>query len=61
MHGDALYAHFVRQALARIWCALAVALVLARYFIGMLVGGTAVLWAAAWYYLRKPRSAHPWS
>ena len=37
----------------------AVALVLARYFIGMLVGGVAVLWVAAWYYLRKPRGAHP--
>lgn len=35
-----------------------VALVLARYFIGMLVGGVAVLWVAAWYYLRKPRGAH---
>ena len=34
------------------------ALVLARYFIGMLVGGVAVLWVAAWYYLRKPRGAH---
>ncbi|KAK9828434.1 hypothetical protein WJX81_007728 [Elliptochloris bilobata] len=32
-----------------------VALVLARYLVGMLVGGTAVLWVAAWYYLRKPR------
>ena len=34
-----------------------VALVLARYCIGMLVGGVAVLWVAAWYYLRKPRGA----
>jgi hypothetical protein len=38
-----------------------VALVLARYLIGMLVGGTAVLWLAAWTYLNKPRGARPWA
>jgi len=39
----------------------AVALVLARYLIGMLVGGTAVLWLAAYTYLNKPRGARPWA
>ncbi len=39
----------------------AVALVLARYLIGMLVVGTAVLWLAAYTYLNKARGARPWA